>query len=210
MNKIICLTILLALGSSLFAQDIKLPAPKRKGGKPLMECLNARHSTKEFDATKQLSNQQLANLLWAAWGFNRAEKRTAPSSRNKQEIDIYVALKSGMYLWDAKTNVLKLIVAKDLRKDTGKQPYVENASVNLVFVCNIERCDTGGDKQKLTEATYANAGFISQNVYLFCASEGLGTVIRGYVPKEELAKTMKLTNDQMIVLSQSVGYAVKK
>ncbi len=206
MKKLLVCLLAIGFSFSLLAQDIELPAPKKTGGKPLMECLNERKSTKGFDSSKQLTNQQISNLLWAAWGYNRDDKRTAPSSRNKQEIDIYVALKSGMYLWDAKSNVLKLIVAKDLRKETGKQPFVEDAAVNLVYVCNITRCDTKGDTQKLTEATYANAGFIAQNVYLFCASEGLGTVIRGYVPKDELAKTMKLTNDQLIVLAQSVGY----
>ncbi len=191
---------------SLIAQDIKLPAPKKTGGKPLMDCLAERKSTKKFDGTKQIDKKTLSNLLWAAWGYNREKKRTAPSSRNKQEIDIYVALPEGLYLWDAKANVLKLKVKKDLRKATGKQGFVEKAAVNLVYVCNIERCDTKGNKQKLTEATYANAGLIAQNVYLFCASEGLGTVVRGYIDKDKLSKSMGLTNDQIVVLCQSVGY----
>lgn len=206
MKKLITTILVSVFAASLFAQDINLPAPKRTGGKPLMDCLNERKSTKDFDETKDLDMQTLSNLLWAAWGYNREEKRTAPSSRNKQEIDIFVAMKSGLYRWDAKANVLLLILAQDIRKDTGKQPYVEKAAVNLVYVCNITKSDTQGDKQKLTEATYANAGLIAQNVYLFCASEGLGAVIRGYIPKEELAKLMKLTDDQLIVLSQSVGY----
>lgn len=190
---------------SLFAQDVKLPEPQKTGGKPLMECLNERKTIKSFDETKQLSNQQLSNLLWAAWGYNREDKRTAPSSRNKQEIDIYVAIESGVYLWDAKANVLKLILAGDHRKATGMQPFVEQAAVNLVYVCDIPRCDTNGDMQKLTEATYANTGLITQNVYLFCASEGLATVIRGYVPKAELAKLLQFGDDKLIVLSQSIG-----
>ncbi len=206
MRKILFALYIFAFYSSVFAQDIKLPAPKKTGGKPLMECLANRKSIKSFNPNKQFDNQTLSNLLWAAWGFNRDDKRTAPSSRNKQEIDIYVALPKGLYLWDAKQNILKLVVAKDLRKATGKQDYVENASANFVFVCNIDKADTNGDKQKLTEATYANTGFISQNIYLYCASEGLATVIRGYVPKEELAKEMKLNNKQMIVLAQSIGY----
>jgi nitroreductase len=206
MKKLITTILAISFVASLVAQDINLPAPKRSGGKPLMDCLNERKSTKDFDETKEIDQQTLSNLLWAAWGYNREEKRTAPSSRNKQEIDIFVAMKSGLYRWDAKANVLILILALDIRKDTGKQPYVEKAAVNLVYVCNITKSDTQGDKQKLTEATYANAGLIAQNVYLFCASENLGAVIRGYIPKDELAKLMKLTDDQMIVLSQSVGY----
>jgi nitroreductase len=186
-------------------QDIKLPEPQKTGGKPLMDCINNRQSGRDFDETKELSNQTLSNLLWVAYGFNREDKRTVPTSRNKQEMDIYVALKSGIYRWDAKTNVLKLIAKGDFRKNTGAQPFVEKAPVNLVFVCNKTKADAPNE-QKLTEATYANAGFIAQNVYLYCASEGLSTVIRGMMPKEELSKIMKLTPDQMIVLAQTVGY----
>jgi nitroreductase len=206
MKKLIISILVFVFAISLVAQDIKLPTPKKTGGKPLMDCLAARKSTKDFDASKSIYNQTLSNMLWAAWGYNRDKKRTAPSSRNKQEIDIYVALPSGLYLWDAKKNILLLKVKKDLRKATGKQGYVEKASVNLIYVCNIERSGTKGNKQKLTEATYANAGLISQNVYLFCASEGLGTVVRGYINKELLTEKMQLTDDQMVVLCQSVGY----
>ncbi len=199
------LTVLFSLTACAQNQDIKLPEPQKTGGKPLMDCINNRQSGRDFDETKELSNQTLSNLLWVAYGFNREDKRTVPTSRNKQEMDIYVALKSGIYHWDAKTNVLKLVVKGDHRKDTGAQPFVEKAAVNLVYVCNKTKADSPNE-QKLTEATYANAGFIAQNVYLYCASEGLSTVIRGMVPKEELSKTMKLAADQMIVLAQSVGY----
>ncbi len=209
MKKIILTLTAISIAFTLFAQDIKLPTPRKTGGKPLMECLAARHSTKSFDSSKKLDKQTISNILWAAWGYNRADKRTAPSSRNKQEMDIYVALPEGMYLWDAKQNILKLVVKADQRKATGKQDYVENASANFVFVCNIDKADVNGNNQKLTEATYANAGFISQNIYLYCASEGLGTVVRGYVPKDELAKKMKLNKKQMIVLAQSIGYPAK-
>lgn len=208
MKRISLILVLVGLSFSVIAQDIKLPEPKRTGGKPLMDCLNERKSIRTFDENKLIDNQTLSNLLWAAWGYNREDKRTAPSSRNKQEIDLYVAIPSGVYLWDAKANVLKLIVAKDLRKETGMQPYVEKASANIIFVCNKTKADAKNE-QLLTEATYANAGFISQNIYLFCASEGLGAVIRGYVPKESLSKLLNLTPDQLILLAQSVGYPTK-
>ncbi len=207
MKKLIlsALTVLLSLTACAQNQDIKLPDPQKTGGKPLMDCINNRQSSREFDETKELSNQTLSNLLWVAYGFNREDKRTVPTSRNKQEMDIYVAIKSGIYLWDAKTNVLKLIVKGDYRKNTGSQPYVEKAAANLVYVCNKTKAEAPNE-QKLTEATYANAGFMAQNVYLYCASEGLATVIRGMVPKDDLSKTMKLVPDQMIVLAQTVGY----
>lgn len=187
------------------AQDIQLPKPVRTGGKPLMDALNLRQSARQFDTGKQLSNQTLSNLLWAAWGFNRENKRTAPSSMNRQEIDLYAVTKDGIYKYDAAANTLVLIVKGDYRKDTGMQPFVEEAPLNIVFVCNKSKVQAKTDNQ-LIEATYANSGFISQNIYLFCASEGLSTVIRGSVPKDKLAKIMQLTNDQLITLAQTVGY----
>lgn len=183
------------------AQDIKLPEPQKNGGKPLMEALSVRQSAREFDS-KELDNQTLSNLLWAAYGFNRDDKRTAPSANNKQEFSIYVALKSGMYLYDAKNNNLKLVVKKDLRKNTGSQPFVGTAPLNLVYAYN---------KEVTTAPKYAyiDCGYISQNVYLFCASAGLASVARGYVPAEELAKELKLANNMEIVLAQTVGYPKK-
>ncbi|MDR1679152.1 MAG: SagB/ThcOx family dehydrogenase [Prevotellaceae bacterium] len=208
MKKLIlsALTVVFSLTACAQNQDIKLPEPVKTGGKPLMDCLAERKTLRDFDETKTLDRQTLSNLLWATYGYNREDKRTAPTSRNKQEMDIIVALPEGAYWWDAKMNVLKLIAKGDFRKQTGSQPFVEKAAVNLVFVCDIPRSETGGDNQKLTEATYANAGFMSQNVYLFCASEGLGTVVRGYVPKDELSKLLGLGKDKLIVLAQSVGY----
>lgn len=206
MKKIIFFTILLALGSSLFAQDIQLPAPVKTGGKPLMEALNERKTTRDFDETKTLDNQTLSNMLWAAWGYNRESKRTAPSAKNKQEIDIYVALKTGLYRWDAKTNILKSIYADDIRKETGKQVFVGKAPVELIFVADKSKMVDSKDEEGIIGSMYADAGFISQNVYLFCASEGLGTVVRGYLDKSALAKRMNLTTTQVVLFSQSVGY----
>jgi hypothetical protein len=106
------------------AQDISLPLPSRKGGKPLMEALNDRGSSREF-SEKDLSLQQLSDLLWAAWGINRETdgKRTAPSSNNRQEMDVYVTLKTGLYLYDAKANTLKQLHNRDIRALSGTQPF---------------------------------------------------------------------------------------
>lgn len=195
----------LAFGAS--AQNIKLPAPQKMGGKPLMEVLNERESNRAF-ANKDLSNQTLSNLLWAAWGFNRENKRTAPSSRDRQEIDVYVLLKKGTYIYDAKANTLIEVSKKDLRSFAGTQEFVASAPVNLVYVCNKNKI-SGKDDQALIEATYANTGFIAQNVYLFCASDGLSCVIRAMIDKAELSTQLKLKKDQMITLSQTVGYPAK-
>jgi nitroreductase len=180
------------------AQNVQLPQPQKKGGKPLMEALNDRKSAREF-SPKELDNQTLSNLLWAAWGYNRETKRTAPTANDKQEYSLYVVLKAGAYLYDAKNNLLQLVVNQDLRSLTGKQDFVATAPLNLVYVYN---------KTIATDSKYAyvDCGFISQNVYLFCASAKLNTVVRGFVPYEELSKALNLEPDLEIVLSQTVGY----
>lgn len=195
---------LLLFTSALYAQNIKLPTPNKSGGKPLMTVLNERKSSRDF-SEKSLPNQQLSNLLWADWGYNRADKRTAPSSQNKQEIDIYVALASGCYLYDARKNELVLVVKQDLREKTGKQDFVKNAPVNIIFVAD-KRKMAEQDEQSMLQTAYINTGFISQNIYLYCASEGLATVIRAWVDKAALALAMKLHDQQEIIVCQTVGY----
>ncbi len=195
---------LLLFTSALYAQNIKLPTPNKSGGKPLMTVLNERKSSRDF-SEKSLPNQQLSNLLWAAWGYNRADKRTAPSSQNKQEMDIYVALASGCYLYDARKNELVLVVKQDLREKTGKQDFVKNAPVNIIFVAD-KRKMAQQDEQSMLQTAYINTGFISQNIYLYCASEGLATVIRAWVDKAALALAMKLHDQQEIIVCQTVGY----
>lgn len=207
MKKFLLSVAITGLTFGVSAQNIKLPAPQKTGGKPLMEVLNERESNRAF-ANKDLSDQTLSNLLWAAWGFNRENKRTAPSSRDRQEIDVYVLLKKGTYIYDAKANTLIEVSKKDLRSFAGTQEFVASAPVNLVYVCNKNKI-SGKDDQALIEATYANTGFIAQNVYLFCASDGLSCVIRAMIDKAELSTQLKLKKDQMITLSQTVGYPAK-
>jgi SagB-type dehydrogenase family enzyme len=188
---------------------IQLPAPQMTGGKPLMEALKARCTTREFSG-EALPPQELSNLLWAACGINRPEKglRTAPTARNMQEIDVYVALAEGLYLYDARENALKPVIEQDLREATGKQPFVKVAPVNLVFVADYAKM---GDGPKEIKDFYSatDTGYISQNVYLYCASAGLGTVVRGMVDRDALAKAMNLRADQKIILAQTVGYPKK-
>jgi nitroreductase len=148
-------------------------------------------------------------MLWAACGVNRPDgKRTAPTAMNKQEIDVYVALEQGLYLYDAKANTLVPILAEDIRAATGKQPFVKDAPVNLIFVADYAKMAAMPDDQKDFYAA-TDTGFISQNVYLFCASEGLATVVRGYVDRAECHSAMKLRPDQKIILAQTVGYPKK-
>lgn len=184
----------LCMALQVSAQDIVLPKPVKTGGMPLMEALNKRSSSREF-GTAELSNQTLSNLLWAAWGYNRDNKRTAPSANDKQELSLYVVLKSGAYLYDAKANKLVQKVKGDVRKHMGKQDFVATAPVNIVFV---------EDKTK-KGAGATDCGFISQNIYLFCASEGLATVVRGWFEAKTVKETLKLADHMEPVLTQTVG-----
>lgn len=203
------LVVFLAASTVSLAKDlkaIKLPEPNMKGGMPLMEALKARRSIRTYTDQK-LSNQILSDMLWAAFGINRPDegRRTAPSARNWQETDIYVALEEGVYIYNAASNVLEPIVAGDHRALTGVQLFVKDAPCNLVYVADYSRM---AEIEEAFKDYYsaADCGFISQNVYLYCASAGLGTVVRAVIEREELAKVLKLREDRRIVLAQSIGY----
>ncbi|MGB9893182.1 MAG: SagB/ThcOx family dehydrogenase [Candidatus Saccharicenans sp.] len=198
-----------SLVSAQETQVIKLPAPQTEGGKPLMECLKARQSNREFRPEK-LPLQTLSNLLWAAYGINRPDsgKRTAPSAVNWQNIDLYVATADGLFLYEAKDQALVQILKEDIRALTGTQDFVKTAPINLIYVGDYARIPRGSDEDKRFYSG-AHAAFIAQNVYLFCASEGLSTVVRASINREELAKAMKLRPEQHIMLAQTVGYPKK-
>jgi SagB-type dehydrogenase family enzyme len=188
---------------------IKLPTPVMTGGKSLMQSLKERHSTRDF-SNRNLSQQVLSNLLWAASGVNRPDsgKRTAPSARDWREIDIYVMLADGTYRYDANEHALLFVSEKDYRADTGTQDFVAQVPLNLVYVANLVRME-GADEENKQLYSAADTGFIAQNVYLFCASEGLGTVVRGSVDRNRLARKLGLDNHQWIILAQSVGYPAR-
>ncbi len=190
-------------------KEIKLPTPQMDGGKPLMQALRDRHSYREF-STDELPLQVLSNLLWAGFGINRPDsgKRTAPSAVNWQNIDIYVALSKGLFLYDAKENVLKPVLAEDIRAATGTQAFVKDVPLNLVYVADFSKIPRQTEEVKNFYSA-AHTGFISQNVYLYCASEGLATVVRGLIDREAMAKRMKLRPEQKVMLCQSVGYPKK-
>ena len=204
----------LALVSVLFyvaayAEDlkpIKLLPPNMDGGKPLMQALKERRTEREY-SQKELPSQVLSDLLWAARGINRQDtgKLTSPTAKNMQEIDLYVAMADGLYLYDAKKNTLEPVLKGDIRGLTGKQDFVKDAPVNLIFVADLAKMSgMASEDAKFYAAT--DTGYVSQNEYLFCASEDLATVARGWVDRPALAKAMKLRPDQMIVLAQTVGY----
>jgi nitroreductase len=187
------------------AGRIALPAPQTQGGMPLLEALSKRHSAREF-ASAELSLPVLSNLLWAASGINRPNKgRTWPSALNAQEIDLYVALPSGAYLYEAENNALNLAAAADLRRITGYQDFVDDAPLDLVLVANYGRMKLVPVTQREGFASVA-AGAIVQNTYLFAANAGLATVIRAWIDREAIAKALGLTHDQHVLLSQTVGF----
>ena len=207
--RLVLITLCFSLVS--VAQDsktIQLPPAQTSGGRPLMQALSDRKSTREFGSAA-LSPQTLSNLLWAAYGINRTDgHRTAPSAMNWQEVTIYIAMPEGVYSYDAKANMLIPVLPGDFRAATGTQAYVKDAAINLVYVADVSK--SGASASSDAELyNYADVGFIAQNVYLYCASEGLVTVVRGSVDKPTLAKTLKLQPDQKIILAQSVGYPKK-
>jgi SagB-type dehydrogenase family enzyme len=186
-------------------KSIKLPAPDKSGGVPLMYALAKRRSSREF-ARKPLPLPILSNLLWAAFGVNRrGGGRTAPSALDAQEIDVYVALPDGAYCYDAKTHTLRLVAARDLRRVTGYQDFVDDAPLDLVYVADHARMRLVPVGQRESYASAA-AGAIAQNVYLYSASAGLATVIRAWIDRSAIADALGLDHDQQVLLSQTVGY----
>lgn len=201
-----CLLLAVFVAPALWAQSIDLPVPQQTGGLPLMNVLAKRSTGREFDS-KELSAQQLSSLLWACFGINRADgKRTAPSAKNNQETAIYVILKEGAYVYDAKANQLDLAAKGDYRRLAGTQRFATNAPVTLVFVADLAKMAGKWTPEEKRNYAYVDVGYISQNAYLFCASEGLVTGARGSVDREALGAALKLRQDQLIVLAQSVGY----
>jgi len=199
-------------------KTIQLLKPQPGGGSPLMQLLWKRKSTKEF-SPEPLPVEVLSNLLWAGFGINRPDgRRTAPSAMNCQDIDIYVILPDGLYLYDAKASQLKLILSEDLRGLVGTQAYVKEAPVNLMYVSDYAKMRGKiadqiktfyGSTSLIDLFAGAHAGFISENVYLYCASEGLAAVVRANIDIPALSKAMRLRPDQKIILAQAVGYPKK-
>ncbi|GJI94059.1 hypothetical protein RugamoR57_07770 [Duganella caerulea] len=173
----------------------------------LLELLRRRRSARAFDG-RGLSAHQLSSLLWAAWGNNCGDgrQRTAPSSRDRQVIDIYVALAEGAFRFDARRLLLAPVSAQDLRAATGMQEFAASAPVNLVYVASLDGDDDGAGRFEQKLAAAADLGFISQNVYLLCAAEGLATVVRDAFDRPALAAALGLAPAQWIVATQSVGY----
>lgn len=195
--------------SGAYAQTlspIQLKAPEKKAGLSVMETLANRHSTREF-SNKKLTLQELSNLLWAANGINRPEKgmRTAPSAMNAQEVDVYVCMEEGAFLYDAKSNQLQPVIQEDLRGLVGsKQAFVKNAPVVLLMVSDLSKLPGGNSEQTKLMAAI-DAGIVSQNISIACSGLGLITVPRASMDKEALAQKLKLKSTQLLLMNNPVG-----
>jgi nitroreductase len=214
------LLALTLLGGTAIAQELKqiaLPAPQTHGGKPLMEVLSLRATDRAF-AADELSAQTLSNPLWAAWGINRPKGalRTAPSAMDWQEIDVYVVMSSGAYIYDALTITLKPVAAGDYRALTGVQDFVKDAPVSLVYVADAARMKVNISDTTMKAAMalkesckWADSAVISENAYLYAASEGLATGVRALIHRPALSRLLKLNPEQSITLAQCVGFPKK-
>lgn len=190
-------------------KPIKLIKPQMDAGRQLMLVLKERKSSREF-SPKKLPLRVVSNLLWSACGVNRPSqgKRTAPSARNWQEIDVYVSSASGLYIYVPQNHLLLPVHARDIRGLTGSQPFVAKAPVNLIYVADLTRMiDCPTEERDFFAAL--DTGFIAQNVYLYCASEGLVTVFRTSIDRDQLHQAMNLRGEQKIIAAQTVGYPIK-
>ena len=205
----IVLSLAIAGAAEQKLEPIKLPAPQMDKGKPLMQVLKRRQSLRNI-ALDKLPLQEVGNMLWAARGINRPEigKLTAPTAKNWHEIDVYVALSEGLYLYDAKDHILAPVLNEDLRQFAGKQKFVQTAPVVLIYTADFDKMTKASEENRIFYSA-TDTGFISQNVYLYCASEGLATVVLGMVDKPQLQEKMKLRPAQRVILSQPVGLPAK-
>jgi len=194
-----------AVAKSAPSSSTSLPPPHTDGGQPLLRALKLRRSIREY-AARPIPPQVLSDLLWAAFGVNRPSgDRTAPYWRHVMVIDLYVAMSDGVSIYDPKAHALLPYLPDDIRAQTGLQDFVGTAPLNLVYVAHGERMtDVSPEDRRLYASV--DTGFIGQNVYLFCASEGLATVFRGAVDYAKLGRTLRLPVQQFVTFAQTVGY----
>ena len=183
---------------AVYAQEgnIKLSMPTKQGGMPLMQALNERQTIRTY-TDEALTLQQISDVLWSAVGVNRPQsdnRRTSPTARNAQEIEVYVFIESGVYFYDAVKHELMLLKTGDHRAYAAKQEFAQKAPLLLVFVANYDKFGGKGDAESNAFYGATDAGFASQNVYLYCASEGLGTVVLGMIDREKIAEVISLKN----------------
>jgi len=194
---------------------IKLPPPQKDLDFPLMKALEKRRTKRKWKADS-LSAQDLSNLLWAAGGNTKAatktskSKRTAPSAANSQAIKIYVALPEGLFLYDEIAHQLIPLLFKDIRANIGTQKMMHSAPVGLIYVADFSKMKTylAKDDARKWMVSATDTGFISQNVYLYCAAANLSTAILGLVNRDHLHEIMGLEAYEKVTYTQVVGQSI--
>lgn len=192
MKKLLLAAFLFAASPAFAVDDIKLPAPETTGGKPLMEAISQRKSTREFSA-KAVDDKDLSNILYAAWGISHDGKRTIPTSQNKQDLNVYVIKAGAVWKYIALENTLKFVADDNISQFINLQDYTKDAPLTLIF--------TGNDAKSAS----MNAAAAYQNVGLYCASRGLNNVVRGYVDMDKVAEAMNLDKEKVII-TQVIGW----
>jgi len=188
------------------AGDITLPAPNKTGGTPLMDALNARQSQRSY-ADTEFTPQVLSDLLWAANGVNRPDgRRTAPTARNRSEIDVYALTKDGAFLYTPAGHTLTQVNTNDLRSTSGFQGFAHNAPVVLVMVVNRVKQGSGAGDKISDRYAAMDTGYISQNIYLYAAANGMSSVALGTLNAQALHSSLKLGEHDEALLAQPVGY----
>ena len=192
---------------------IKLPEPQKDLEFPLMKALEIRRTIRKW-SDLPIEEQDLSNLLWAACGITKSKtskeksKRTAPSACNSQEIRVYPVMKQGVFLYKEDIHELELIKAGDLRENIGTQKMMKSAPLGLVFVADLSRMNGSMFKNQESQrfCAWVDTGFISQNIYLYCASANLGTAVLALINRDKLHESMNLKEHEKIVLTQVVGH----
>lgn len=195
---------------------IILPEPEKELEFPLMKALKKRRTVRKW-SDLPISEQELSNLLWAACGITRKKtgsaksKRTAPSACNSQEIRVYAVMKQGIFLYNEDCHRLTMINSMDIRENIGTQKMMKSAPMGLVFVADLSRMKSPLFKNQEAQrfCAWVDTGYISQNVYLYCAASNLGTAVLALVDRDKLHKLMNLKEHEKIVLTQVVGHLIE-
>jgi len=191
---------------------IKLPEPQKDLDFPLMKALEKRRSIRKWSDTP-LTEQQISNLLWAACGvtkekYNKVKsKRTAPSACNSQEIRVYLLLPNGVFIYKEEDHELIRILNEDIREFVGTQKMMKSAPMGLVYVADLSRMTSPFVKSEEAKrfSAWVDTGYVSQNVYLYCAASNLGTVALALIDRKKLRTLMGLKEHEKIVITQVVG-----
>jgi SagB-type dehydrogenase family enzyme len=202
-------------GQGQGVKTIKLNEPNKKRGLPFMETLSVKASAREW-SDEELNLQDLSDLLWAANGINRPEEKkyTASSAMNAHDVDLYLFMKDGVYLYDADTHALRQILDGDHRSEImmapppGARPAPSNPPVQIILISETARFRAGSPELKY-EWGAIDAGIVSQNISLFCAATGLKTRPRAMMDRERIKKLLDLKETQHVFLNHPVGYAKK-